>query len=68
MKMDAPDQRIKLLLPPSDGVFPELPDSDEWYRQWLALPKAQRPVMRTYTHLVIHKSATPYMPRVSGLK
>ncbi|MGX8940930.1 hypothetical protein ACWWJF_11365 [Symbiopectobacterium sp. Eva_TO] len=21
-----------------------------------------------YAHLVIHKSATPYMPRVSGLK
>lgn len=49
MKMDAPDQRIKLLLPPTDGVYPELPDSDDWYRQWLALPKAQRPVMRTYT-------------------
>ncbi|MBG6242353.1 MAG: siderophore-interacting protein [Candidatus Symbiopectobacterium sp. Dall1.0] len=49
MKMDSPDQRIKLLLPPADGVFPELPDSDEWYCQWLALPKAQRSVMRTYT-------------------
>lgn len=49
MKMDAPDQRIKLLLPPTEGVYPDLPDSDEWYPQWLALPKAQRPVMRTYT-------------------
>ncbi|MCW2476249.1 siderophore-interacting protein [Candidatus Symbiopectobacterium sp. NZEC151] len=49
MKMDAPDQRIKLLLPPAEGVYPDLPDSDDWYRQWLALPKAQRPVMRTYT-------------------
>lgn len=49
MKMDAPDQRIKLLLPPADGVYPDLPDSDDWYRQWLALPKAQRPVMCTYT-------------------
>lgn len=49
MKMDAPDQRIKLLLPPPDGVYPHLPDDGEWYREWLALPKAQRPLMRTYT-------------------
>ncbi|MGL9736167.1 MAG: siderophore-interacting protein [Symbiopectobacterium sp.] len=34
MKMDALDQRIKLLLLLlADGVFPELPDSDEWYSQ-----------------------------------
>lgn len=49
MKMDAPDQRIKLLLPPPDGCFPTLPNDGEWYRSLLALPKAQRPVMRTYT-------------------
>lgn len=49
MKMDAPDQRIKLLLPPADGVFPSLPNDGEWYRQWLALPKERRPLMRTYT-------------------
>lgn len=49
MKMDAPDQRIKILLPPDDGVFPQLPDDGEWYRLWLALPKERRPLMRTYT-------------------
>lgn len=49
MKMDGPDQRIKLLLPPADGSVPALADDGEWYRAWLALPKERRPVMRTYT-------------------
>ena len=48
MKLEAPDQRIKLLFPAADGKI----------RSWstartgtaiTAIPKEQRPVMRTYT-------------------
>ncbi|CFR22532.1 siderophore-interacting protein [Yersinia massiliensis] len=49
MKLEAPDQRIKLLFPAEDGQIPQLEKSDDWYRSYMALPKAQRPVMRTYT-------------------
>ncbi|MDN0121863.1 siderophore-interacting protein [Yersinia aleksiciae] len=49
MKLEAPDQRIKLLFSAADGQIPQLEKSDDWYRSYLALPKQQRPVMRTYT-------------------
>lgn len=46
---DGPDQRIKLVLPLPDGRLPRLPEGDEWYARWRALPDADRPPMRTYT-------------------
>ncbi|CRY54557.1 iron-chelator utilization protein [Yersinia intermedia] len=49
MKLEAPDQRIKLLFPAEDGQIPQLEKGDDWYRSYMDLPKAQRPVMRTYT-------------------
>jgi NADPH-dependent ferric siderophore reductase len=47
------DQRIKILLPDSDGAYPDglrggHPEH-EWRRAWRALPAAERPVMRSYT-------------------
>ncbi|MBT0721767.1 siderophore-interacting protein [Rosenbergiella collisarenosi] len=48
IKHEAPDQRIKLLL----AEHPEcqkLPVTEDWYSTFLAIPKAQRPTMRTYT-------------------
>ncbi|MBS0055082.1 siderophore-interacting protein [Yersinia sp. Marseille-Q3913] len=49
MKLEAPDQRIKLLFPAEEGQIPQLEKGDDWYRSYMALPKQQRPVMRTYT-------------------
>lgn len=49
MKLEAPDQRIKLLFPADDGQIPRLENSDDWYRHYMAIPKEQRPIMRTYT-------------------
>lgn len=49
MKLEAPDQRIKLLFPAENGQHPRLEHSDDWYRHYMAIPKEQRPVMRTYT-------------------
>ncbi|MCG8709099.1 siderophore-interacting protein [Brenneria sp. 4F2] len=49
MKCDAPDQRIKMLFPAEDGTLPSLPAEGQWYQMILSLPKAQRPVIRTYT-------------------
>ncbi|CNH72129.1 siderophore-interacting protein [Yersinia pekkanenii] len=49
MKLEAPDQRIKLLFPAEDGQIPQLEKGDDWYRRYMAMPKQQRPVMRTYT-------------------
>ena len=53
---DGYDQRIKLLLPPPSGIWPDplLFDPDairrgSWYERWRALPPARRYVMRTYT-------------------
>lgn len=43
------DQRIKLILPHGDGELPQLPDATDWYQQWLAMPDAQRGIMRTYS-------------------
>ena len=49
MKLEAPDQRIKLLFPVAEGQNQPLANSDDWYRNYMAIPKEQWPVMRTYT-------------------
>ncbi|AHG21329.2 iron utilization protein [Chania multitudinisentens RB-25] len=49
MKLEAPDQRIKLLFPSAQGQISQLENSDDWYRDYMAVAKEQRPVMRTYT-------------------
>lgn len=49
MKLEAPDQRIKLLFPAVDGKIPQLVNGPDWYGDYMAIPKEQRPVMRTYT-------------------
>jgi NADPH-dependent ferric siderophore reductase len=46
---DGPDQRCKLFLPRPGQHRPPVTGGDGWYQQWLALPPAERPVMRTYT-------------------
>lgn len=49
MKLEAPDQRIKLLFPAEEGQTPRLEHGDDWHRSYMAIAKPQRPVMRTYT-------------------
>ncbi|CAI1639590.1 Vibriobactin utilization protein ViuB [Serratia entomophila] len=49
MKLEAPDQRIKLLFPAADGQSPQLENGADWYSHYMAIPKERRPVMRTYT-------------------
>lgn len=49
MKHESPDQRIKLLFDGQGGKAAKMAMSDSWYQDYLALPKEQRPVMRTYT-------------------
>lgn len=49
MATHAPDQRVKLFFPLTDGAMPDLPDGDDWYALYRALPAATRPPMRTYT-------------------
>ncbi|WIE63602.1 siderophore-interacting protein [Curtobacterium sp. MCLR17_036] len=43
------DQRIKIVLPLPDGGFSELPEDDDWYTAWRALPDEARNPLRTYT-------------------
>src|SRR5699024_607385 len=43
------DQRIKLILPNAAGALPRIPESEDWYQQWLALPDDERGIMRTYS-------------------
>jgi len=49
MKHESPDQRIKLLFAEDGEDTASMAVSDTWYQDYLALPKAKRPVMRTYT-------------------
>lgn len=49
MKMDAPDQRIKLLLPGPSGRPFTPPEEGHWWEAICALPAEDRPVLRTYT-------------------
>lgn len=48
-----PDQQLKLLFPPAgrDLVLPAVPEGDamSWYQQFLAIPEADRPTMRSFT-------------------
>lgn len=46
---DGPDQRLKLMLPLAGQRRPVLPDPDDWYGSWQAMPAHVRPVLRTYT-------------------
>ncbi|WP_308159241.1 siderophore-interacting protein [Curtobacterium sp. ISL-83] len=43
------DQRIKLVLPIEGHGFSDLPDGEDWYTAWRALPDATRNPLRTYT-------------------
>lgn len=43
------DQRIKLIFPGPSGVLPDVPDGDDWYQSWLAIPEGERGTMRTYS-------------------
>lgn len=49
MKCGSPDQRIKLLLPALDGTPSALQNDAQWYDRLQAMPKEQRPILRTYT-------------------
>ncbi|MCU5771908.1 siderophore-interacting protein [Erwiniaceae bacterium BAC15a-03b] len=49
MKMDGPDQRIKLLFPSLNGTPAALTAKSHWWQQTKALPAEFRPVPRTYT-------------------
>jgi len=48
IKHEAPDQRIKILLAEHQSCQ-KLPVTEDWYGTFLAIPKAERPTMRTYT-------------------
>lgn len=63
--MDGPalDQRIKLIFPGAAGTLPELQQRPDWYREWLALPEAERGIMRTYS--IRHLSQTVEHTRLS---
>ncbi|MDP4332709.1 siderophore-interacting protein [Curtobacterium sp. A7_M15] len=43
------DQRIKIVLPIPGHGFTDLPDGEDWYAAWRALPDAIRNPLRTYT-------------------
>ncbi|MGE7955444.1 siderophore-interacting protein [Pseudomonas sp. NPDC089530] len=45
----APDQRIKLLFPGTDGCPPDLPREGDWHAARRKLPADRQPPMRTYT-------------------
>ncbi|RGE16830.1 siderophore-interacting protein [Leucobacter sp. wl10] len=58
------DQRIKLVLPMSDGSRPDFgllddptPHPKQWYTRWKALPENRRNVLRTYTPAAIRPEA-----------
>jgi NADPH-dependent ferric siderophore reductase len=43
------DQRIKLFFPLPGQEEPDVPEGDDWYAEFRAMPDDVRPVMRTYT-------------------
>jgi NADPH-dependent ferric siderophore reductase len=43
------DQWVKLFFPPAGAAEPEVPEGEDWYRAYLAMPDTRRPPMRTYT-------------------
>lgn len=44
-----PDQRVKVFLPQSGQIKPEVPTGNDWYARYREMPDDRRPVMRTYT-------------------
>ncbi|WP_136192112.1 siderophore-interacting protein [Actinomyces procaprae] len=51
------DQRIKLVLPAVDGGYAHLPQGEDWYGAWRALPAVRRPPIRTYTTRAVRAGA-----------
>ncbi|NMY37085.1 MULTISPECIES: siderophore-interacting protein [unclassified Pseudomonas] len=49
MQILAPDQRVKLFFPSTDGTSPCLPNSGDWQAARRALSAEKTPPMRTYT-------------------
>ncbi|ORM63949.1 NADPH-dependent ferric siderophore reductase [Pantoea rodasii] len=49
MKIDGPDQRIKILFPSSNGLSLSLTDDGDWWGQLRGMPPEKRPISRTYT-------------------
>lgn len=49
MKMDGPDQRIKILFPSLNGTTRLLNAESSWWLQLQQLPPEERPIVRTYT-------------------
>lgn len=43
------DQRIKLLFPLPGQTDPIVPEGEDWYAEYRAMPDHERPFMRTYT-------------------
>jgi NADPH-dependent ferric siderophore reductase len=43
------DHRIKLFFPLPGQEEPQVPDGEDWYQRYRAMPDAVRPPMRTYT-------------------
>lgn len=43
------DQRITVLFPTETAGLDVMPQDDDWYRRWRALPSEHRPTLRTYT-------------------
>lgn len=49
MKIDGPDQRIKILFPSLSGTHHSLSGQGSWWEQLKGIPAAERPIPRTYT-------------------
>jgi len=49
MKTDGPDQRIKVFFPLPGQDAPQVPQGQDWYARYRALPEGERAPMRTYT-------------------
>lgn len=49
MKSDGPDQRIKVFFPLPGQDAPQVPQGEDWYARYRALPEGERAPMRTYT-------------------
>lgn len=49
MKTDGPDQRIKVFFPLPGQDAPQVPQGEDWYARYRALPEDERAPMRTYT-------------------
>lgn len=49
MKTDGPDQRIKVFFPLPGQDAPQVPQGEDWYARYRALPEGERAPMRTYT-------------------